>query len=157
MCACIYIFSNTVIIFSIQTLFPYRLLQHIEYGSLHYTVGPCLLSIAMDWEAWWATVHRVTKAWLKQLCMQALVLLIPNLLIYPSPHLSPLVIINLFCMSVMQRVGHDWATELNWTEPLSALDIVSFVSFFFFSFLDSTYKHYHLIFYFSVLCLAYLT
>ena len=28
-----------------QVLFPYRLLQNIEYSSLGYTVGPCWLSI----------------------------------------------------------------------------------------------------------------
>ena len=29
----------------LQILFPYRLLQNIEYGSLCYTVNPCCLSI----------------------------------------------------------------------------------------------------------------
>ena len=28
-----------------QILFPYRLLQNLEYSSLCYTVGPCCLSI----------------------------------------------------------------------------------------------------------------
>ena len=28
-----------------QVLFPYRLLQNIEYSSLCYTIGPCWLSI----------------------------------------------------------------------------------------------------------------
>ena len=28
-----------------QILFPYRLLQNIEYNSLCYTVGPCWLSV----------------------------------------------------------------------------------------------------------------
>ena len=32
-------------IFFFQILFPYRLLQNIEYSSLCYTVGPCWLSI----------------------------------------------------------------------------------------------------------------
>ena len=36
---CIYIF------FFFQILFPYRLLQNIEYSSLCYTVGSCCLSI----------------------------------------------------------------------------------------------------------------
>ena len=32
-------------IYFFQILFPYRLLQNIEYSSLCYTVGPCWLSI----------------------------------------------------------------------------------------------------------------
>ena len=39
-------FSYTCIcICFFQILFPYRLLQNIEYSSLWYTVGPCCLSI----------------------------------------------------------------------------------------------------------------
>ena len=39
-------FSYTYIyIYFFQILFPYRLLQNIEYSSLCYTVGPCWLSI----------------------------------------------------------------------------------------------------------------
>ena len=34
--------THTRILF--QILFPYRLLQNIEYSSLRYTVGPCWLS-----------------------------------------------------------------------------------------------------------------
>ena len=40
----IYIYSHMCIYF-FQIIFPYRLLQNIEYGSLCYTVGPCWLSI----------------------------------------------------------------------------------------------------------------
>ena len=38
-----YICTHTCIIF--QILFPYSLLQNIEYSSLRYRVGPCWLSI----------------------------------------------------------------------------------------------------------------
>ena len=37
MCVCIYIIF--------QILFPYNLLQNIEYSSVCYTVGPCCLSV----------------------------------------------------------------------------------------------------------------
>ena len=40
----IYIFRYIYILF--QILFPYRLLQNIEYSYLCYTVGPCWLSIS---------------------------------------------------------------------------------------------------------------
>ena len=40
------VFSYTYIyIYFFQILFPYMLLQNIEYSSLCYTVGPCWLSI----------------------------------------------------------------------------------------------------------------
>ena len=32
---------HTYISIFFQILFPYRLLQNIEYSSLYYTVGPC--------------------------------------------------------------------------------------------------------------------
>ena len=39
-------FSYTYIyIYFFQILFPYRLLQNIEYSSVCYTIGPCWLSI----------------------------------------------------------------------------------------------------------------
>ena len=38
-----YTYEYTYILF--QILFPYRLLQDIEYISLCYTVGPCCLPI----------------------------------------------------------------------------------------------------------------
>ena len=45
---------------------------------------------------------------------------------------------SLACCSpwVSQRVGHDWATELNWTNP-----IYFFFSFFFFFFICSEFCH----------------
>ena len=43
MCVCIYIYIYIYIYF--QILFPYRLLQKMEYCFLCYTVGPCWLSI----------------------------------------------------------------------------------------------------------------
>ena len=41
----IYIYINKYIYILFQILFPYRLLENIEYSSLRYTVGPCWLSI----------------------------------------------------------------------------------------------------------------
>ena len=41
-------FSYTYVYILFQVLFPYRLLQDIEYGSLCYTVGPC----------WWSRVRQ---------------------------------------------------------------------------------------------------
>ena len=38
------VFSYTYVYFS-QVIFPCRLLQNIEYGSLCYTLGSCWLSI----------------------------------------------------------------------------------------------------------------
>ena len=32
-------------IYSVLDLFPYKLLQNIEYSSLCYTVGPCGISV----------------------------------------------------------------------------------------------------------------
>ena len=55
-----------------QIIFHYRLLQDIECSSLCHTVGPCCLSI----------LYRVVC-----IC-------------YPCSHLSPLVTINLFSISV---------------------------------------------------------
>ena len=78
MCVCIYIIF--------QILFPYNLLQNIEYSSVCYTVGPCCLSVlyivvcvsekvlaphssTLAWRipwtrgAWWSTVHGVAKSW----------------------------------------------------------------------------------------------
>ena len=71
-------FSYTCIcICFFQILFPYRLLQNIEYSSLWYTVGPCCLSI----------LHiTVYICWFQT----------PNLSL---PH-SLLVTISLFSMSV---------------------------------------------------------
>ena len=51
-----------------------------------------------------------------------------------------------------QRVGHNWATELNWTE-LNAILYSEVFSFFFFltwEFLFSTLKSLHMIFYFRM-------
>ena len=42
-CVCVYIYIYTHMYF-FQILFPYRLLQNIEYSSLCYTVGPILVS-----------------------------------------------------------------------------------------------------------------
>ena len=41
----IYIYIYIYICILFQILFPYRLLQNIEYSLLCYTVGPCWLSI----------------------------------------------------------------------------------------------------------------
>ena len=60
-----------------QICFPHRLLQNIEYSFLCYMVGPCWLSILYI----------------------VVVYVNPKFLIYP-PHLSPLVTISLFSMSV---------------------------------------------------------
>ena len=38
---CIYVYIYILF----QTLFPYKLLQNIEYSSLRYTVGPCCVSV----------------------------------------------------------------------------------------------------------------
>jgi len=58
-----------------QILFPYRLLQNIEYNSLCYIVGSCWLSIFM-----YSSVY----------------MLIQNSYFIPPHTLSPLVIISLF-------------------------------------------------------------
>ena len=97
MCVCI--FSNAIIIFIIQTLFPYRLLQHIEYSSLHYTVVPC--GYLLPWTGEPGGLQSMGHQGTTQATLHAGTCFVnPNLLIYPSPHLSPLVIINLFSMSV---------------------------------------------------------
>ena len=41
---------HTYISILFQILFPYRLLQNIEYSSLCYTVAPCWLSISVKFE-----------------------------------------------------------------------------------------------------------
>ena len=38
---CYFLVYSKVIYIPFQILFPYRLLQDIEYSSLCYTVGPC--------------------------------------------------------------------------------------------------------------------
>ena len=37
--------TDLITLYFFQILFPYRLLQNIEYSSLCYTLGPCWLSI----------------------------------------------------------------------------------------------------------------
>ena len=41
----LYLYLHLHLYILFQILFPYRLLQNIEYSSLCYTVGPCWLSI----------------------------------------------------------------------------------------------------------------
>ena len=72
----IYIHTHTHILF--QILFPYRLLQNIEYSSLCSTVGPCWLPI----------LYIAVYNCLSQTSNLSL------------PPLSPLVTISLYSMSV---------------------------------------------------------
>ena len=71
-------YTHTHIYILFQIHFPYRLLHKIKYSSLCYTVGPCCLF------------------YVQYCCISVN----PKFLIYPSPHLSPLVTISLFSMSV---------------------------------------------------------
>ena len=40
LCVCVYIYIYIYLLF--QIIFHYKLLQDIEYSSLHYIAGPCL-------------------------------------------------------------------------------------------------------------------
>ena len=100
-----------------QILIPFRLLQNIEHGSLCYTVGP---------------------SWLSTFKYSSVYMSIPNSQFIHMPHLSFLVTISLFTMSVCLFL---FCKEVH--------------LYHFFFFLDSTYKWYHMIFVFF--CLTYFT
>ena len=59
-----YIYTCIYILF--QILFPYRLLQNIEYSSLCYTVGPCCRRRKIDLYGW-VVISAIGEVWLMQM------------------------------------------------------------------------------------------